>query len=288
MVSSQESVLEMLRRHPVVTWIRDRVEAGQVAAAVGTDDDYVDNCTEAGIARWRPDFYRARDGVMLPFKGRSTPLDVAGKTHVCMHITACHFGTARYQRRAWERRLDAGEIPSEITERYRLDELGRDAVAERMALHARFWSVAYHWVGLRNGDVLYNNQPSRYTFHGNGANRRGIGVSLEAVLPGREEDRRARHDEVDEAFIANGQRLLRLAVNTTREAGAPLTHLTAHRCYSPRRRGDPGEAVWRQIVVPLADELGLEVDYGFAEAGGRPIPTAWDDRATHDWAGRPL
>lgn len=284
MVTSEETLLERVLRQPVIGWVRGLLESDPT----GTDggDGFFDNCTEAGIARWRTDFYRARDRSMLPFKGLPTPLAIETKTHVCMHITACHFGTARYQRREWERRLDAGDIPAEVTDAYGLADLGRDAVAERMALHARFWTVAYHWVGLRNGDVLYNNQPTRYTYHGNGANREAIGVSLEAVLPGREADRGGRHDDVDATFIANGQRLLRLAVSETRAAGAPLTHLTAHRCYSPDRRGDPGEAVWREIVMPLADELGLEVDYDLARDGGRPIPTDWDDAATHDWAGR--
>ena len=174
---------------------------------------------------------------------------------MCMHITAARFGTARYQRRPWEQRLDAGDLPAELVAQYGLDEPGQDEVAARLALHARFWTVPYHWVGLRNGDVLFNNQPTRYTFHGNGANASAIGVSMEGVLPARERDRRARHDVADDAFVARGQRLLRLAVAETRGAGAPLTHITAHRCYLSGRRGDPGEAVWRQVVVPLLDEL---------------------------------
>lgn len=284
MVSSEESVLDVLMRHPVAEWVRRRLEADP-AAGPGDRDEYFDNCTDDGIARWREDFF-TRGARRLPFKGRAEPVPIEEKTHVCMHNTAARFGTARYQRRPWERRLDAGELPAELAARYGLAELGRDATAARLALHARFWTVAYHWVVLRNGDVLYNNQPTRYTFHGNGANAAAIGVSMEGMLPARERDRRASHDAADEAFVARGQRLLRLAVATTRAAGAPLTHITAHRCFSPDRRGDPGEAAWRQVVVPLLDELGLEVDYGFAEAGGRPIPTDWDDSATHDWAGR--
>lgn len=286
MVTSKETVLESMLRHPVVEWVRRVVESDPDPGA-GAGDEWFDNCTDAGIARWRPDFFTPRGSrAKLPYKGVATPVPIESKTHVCMHITACHFGTAGYQRRVWERRLDAGEVPADLTEEYDLGTLGRDGVAERMALHARLWSVAYHWVAMRNGDILYNNQPTRYTYHGNGANRPAIGVSLEAVLPARESERRARHDDLSETFVANGQRLLRIAVTQTRAAGAPLTHLTAHRCYSPQRRGDPGEGVWREIVVPVAAELGLEVDYAFSEGGGRPIPTDWDDSATHDWAGR--
>jgi hypothetical protein len=156
-----------------------------------------------------------------------------------------------------------------------------------MALHERFGPVAYHWVALRNGDVLYNNPPQRYTYHGNRSNSFALGVAVEADLPGREVDRRDTHTTVDEHLVATGQAALRLAVTTGRELGAPLTHVTAHRCFSMTRAGDPGEAVWRRIVLPVCGELDLTVDHDLVD-GGRHLPVDWDPDATHDWHDRPV
>ena len=47
------------------------------------------------------------------------------------------------------------------------------------------------------------------------------------------------------------------------------------------RDGDPGEAVWREIVLPVCDELELTVDYALVD-GGTHLPIDWDPGATHD------
>ena len=97
-----------------------------------------------------------------------------------MHITAVEFGTSSRQRRRWAERISAGEIADGVVDRYRQGVADDDAVAERMALHERFWPVTYHWVALRNGDVLFNNAAERYTYHGNRSNRFALGISIEA------------------------------------------------------------------------------------------------------------
>jgi hypothetical protein len=246
---------------------------------------YFDNC-ESDLAAFRDDWFAHPSGTRLPFKGQPGPVPIEQKLRVCMHITACTFGTAAYQRKPWQSRIASGEVSQELADRFGASTQSADAAAARMALHARFWSIAYHWVGLLNGDVLYNNQPTRYTWHGNGSNRSAIGVSAEAVLPALEKDRRSKHTAVDATFIETNRHALRCAVTHSRDQGAPITSITAHRCYSNQRFGDPGEAVWREIVKPLAAELGLDVDYSLRDRTGRPIPVEWDDDATHGFDGQ--
>lgn len=265
--------------------VRGAIESGVDTFLDGTA--YFDNC-EGDLAAWRDDWYTHSSGTKLPFKGQPGAVPIEEKTRVCMHITAVRFGTAAYQRRPWERRLAAGDISDSLAQKFGATTHGADAAAARMALHARFWKVAYHWVGLLNGDVLYNNQPTRYTWHGNGANRTSIGVSAEAVLPDLERNRKSKHTAVDAVFIETNRRALRSAVEHGRALGAPLTEITAHRCYSNQRFGDPGEAVWREIVTPVAAELGLDVDYSLRDRTGRPIPREWDDDATHGMNGQLL
>ena len=258
------------------------------APAVPTSfPEYFDNWAGELAARYREPFYlHEASAQRLAWKGRPQPVDLTTRTHLCMHITAVEFGTSSRQRRRWAERISAGEIADGVVDRYRQGVADDDAVAERMALHERFWPVTYHWVALRNGDVLFNNPAERYTYHGNRSNRFALGISIEADLPGREADRRAAHTVVDEHLAETGRAALRHAVRLGREQGAPLTHVTAHRCFSTTRDGDPGEAVWREIVLPVCDELQLTVDYALVD-GGTHLPVDWDPDATHDWHDRP-
>ena len=249
---------------------------------------FFDNWGGELASRYREAFYlHEASGRRVQWKGRPTPVDLSLRTHICMHITAVEFGTAARKRRQWRERITAGQISEETLSRYDTGNGDVDATAERMALHERFWPVAYHWVGLRNGDVLFNNAPERYTYHGNRSNRFAIGVSAEAKLPARETGRTPQHTPVDDHFIETNRAMLRLAITTSRDAGAPLTHVTAHRCFSTKRTGDPGEAVWREVVLPVCADLDVTVDYDLVN-GGRAIPIDWDPAARADWNGRPL
>jgi hypothetical protein len=217
--------------------------------------------------------------------GRSEPIEPAERIGVCVHQTAVRFGTTERKRAIWRRRIEEGELDEADLAARGLDR-GLDACAARLALHERFWRAAYHWVGLLNGDVVHNNPITRYTYHGNGSNRRYLGIAAEGELPARESGRRHDHDGLGERFIETNRAVLASAVDDARRQGASIEWVTAHRCWSPRRRGDPGELYWKEVVLPMLDVLELRVDYELAHDGGRPIPTDWDPAATHDWSGR--
>lgn len=249
---------------------------------------YFDNWDGELARRWRPDFYtHEASGRQLPFKGRPNEVRLSDRTHICMHVTAVEFGTASNRRRAWRQRIEGGDLGDDTIARYDDGRGDVEAMATRMALHERFWNVAYHWVGLLNGDVLFNNAPERYTYHGNSSNSFALGFSAEAKVPGRESRRLPEHTVVDDHFIETNRAALRLAITTSRDAGAPISHITAHRAFSMTREGDPGEAVWREVALPVARELDVEVDHDLVD-GGRPIPRDWDPASPYDWAGSKL
>ncbi len=247
--------------------------------------DYFDNW-DGELARiYRPDFFRhERSGQDLPYKGRPGLVDYSTKTHVCVHTTAVEYGTSPRKRRLWRQRIEAEEISAETQARYDDGTGSIEAMATRMALHERFWVAAYHWVGLLNGDVLFNNSIRRYTYHGNASNRCALGFSAESEVPARERSRGSSHTTIDDHFIDTNREALRLAVTTSREQGAPMTRITAHRAFSMTREGDPGEAIWSEVALPVARELNLEVDYDLVN-GGRSIPRDWDPDSPFDWAG---
>jgi hypothetical protein len=253
--------------------------------------DYFDNTDGIGYVR-RPLFYKeAYSGIMLPFKGRSRVVPPEERFGIEAHITAIAFGTTRKARGVWKQRIEGCLMTKEVIERYggSIEDVGDqiDRISERMALHQRFWKVPYHWVGLLNGDVLHNNQISRYTYHGNGGNSRLIGVAAEANLPGLECKRTKKHHNLDEDFIETNRATLRLAVLKGREENAPISRLYAHRQYSDGRTGDPGEGWWKEIGIPVAKELHLERMVQFHDHNnGREIPAEWDPEGRVNYRGR--
>lgn len=251
--------------------------------------EYFDNTSGIGSVE-RPTFYKdRRSGVLLPFRGRAKPVPVEEKTGVEAHITAVPFGTTRKARKFWKQQIAEVKVPNDVVERYGIGFDGddrTDRIAERMALHQRFWKVPYHWVGLLNGDVLHNNLISRYTHHGDGGNSRLIGVAAEANLPGLERKRTKKHHDLDEHFIETNRATVRLAVLKGREDGAPIERLYAHRQYSNGRIGDPGEGWWKEIGIPMSEELHLARMVYHAGRTGREICTEWDPVGRVDYRGR--
>jgi len=254
---------------------------------------YFDNTQGIGeVARTL--FYKdKRSGILLSFKGRAKPVDIATKIGVEAHITAIAYGTTKRARKFWIKAMKE-VVPLELMHAFGFPKDGSAndadylACATRMALHQRFWKVPYHWVGLLNGDILWNNPITRYTYHGNGGNGPLVGVSLEGDYPGLEKNRKKKHNGYDAFTIETGRATLRLAVTHSRDAGAPIEALFAHRQYSAGRLGDPGEGWWKEIGLPIAKELHLQIRYNFKHGSGNKIPREWDEHGLVDYRGRPI
>lgn len=278
----------------------DATEPSVVVPATAAEIGHFNNIDGLG---WRTGphathIWKVRGGKKYPYKGYidwRNPVKTEKRTHIVVHQTAISFGTTARNRRKWLKRIQSGLIPADLLAKYGIqqapEETPQDVLekaAERMALHERFWNTPYHFLALLNGDVLYNNPFDRYTWHGNGSNLKGIGFGVEGHYSPTLPATQRKYRTLTEHNIETCRAAFRLAVLTAREAGAPIEWVTAHRCYSRGRVGDPGEGIWKNVVIPMADELGLKVDYTFADwkAGGRPIPTEWDDRALYAYRER--
>ncbi len=282
-----------------IFWLRQFISALRLATVDTVPEpaqawpDFFDNTEGIGPVK-RTLFYKDKhSGIWLPFKGTPRVVPAEKKIGVEAHITAVAFGTTARARRFWQQQIEQGLIPDEVVVLYakgfdRSDPQWLAKVSERMALHQRFWKVPYHWVALLNGDVLRNNGIERYTYHGNGGNGPLVGVSLEGNFPGLEKNRKPKHNGYDEHTILTGRAALRLAVTDGRDRGAPIEALYAHRQYSKNRIGDPGEGWWKEIGIPISQELHLERRVIFKHGSGNEICREWDDLGRVDYRGRKL
>ena len=174
-------------------------------------------------------------------KGRRRPRAVSTVTTVVVHQTDVEggFGVSK--------RLREGH--------------GGDVQAAR---RVRYRDTPYHGVYAPQDRASIVQWPAwAYTFHGNGGNREGVGWAYDGSFPG---------DELD----AGGARAaLRHFVIAMRDAGAPLRYVEAHRQHADDRGRDPGERIWREVVMALLDELDLELQPKRTTGGGRSLPSSW-------------
>jgi hypothetical protein len=137
------------------------------------------------------------------------------------------------------------------------NDISHDEWARAMALGCRYrgWpagqynkGVPYHAI-MGPNSVLYLNLPFDWvTWHGNGSNKRFLGVGWDANST--KEDFRA------EDLIRDAKEIIRIG----REEGHPLDHFTAH-CAWTNKRYDPGKAFIEQVMVPVSEQMGVTMDW---------------------------
>lgn len=207
---------------------------------------------------------------------------------LCYHQMAVAFGVSNKRVRHWADQ--ASRLQVGVLEQYGgpdindLDQLW--AFARRIALHERVCKLPYHVAGLLNGDVVHINPLLWYTYHGNKANKRSLAIAADGHYPGLEAKRQAKHDDLDDFMINTMRAATRVAMVKADAANINIKFADAHRVYSSGRTGDPGEALWGEVVLWAVKEYGLVVRYDRKVDGGRPIPVEWDPVAQFNYRGR--
>lgn len=161
----------------------------------------------------------------------------------------------------------------------------------------RYDHIGAHFAVLRSGRVLWMADLDRVVIHGNGWNNQCVGIEIDGLYAGLEDDPDTAQDEslrttwddpttptreqpmqVTPAAMESTRQLVRWIRRAVTRKGGRLDVLCAHRQSSVDRRNDPGQAIWQQVAVPLHAELGLsDGGVGFV-LGGYPVPAAWDAR----------
>lgn len=182
------------------------------------------------------------------YKGRLSPRELAAIDTVVIHQTDAGGGFGLTARQLSAQREDY-----------------------QAALAKRYDETPYHGVfSPRTSDVgrkfaspgvLFLNWPAwAYTFHGHGSNASSVGFAYDGKVPG---------DVID---VDGARQAFADFVEQVRKQGAPLRYVEAHAQHSSDRHGDPGDAIWQQVILPTLPGLGLTVRRRTTGTGSLP---AW-------------
>lgn len=159
----------------------------------------------------------------------------------------------------------------------------------------RYDTIGAHFAVLRSGRVLRMADIDRIVYHGNGWNGLCVGIEVDGLYAGVEDDPDTAQNEalrstwddpstptreypqqVTPQAMRACRSLVRWIVVDGLRRGWTIDKLVAHRQSSRDRRNDPGEEIWKQVAIPLQGELGMTDGGAGFQIGGYPIPSAWN------------
>lgn len=154
--------------------------------------------------------------------------------------------------------------------------------------------------GGPNGEdatIILLHDPTDYMYHGNGFNRRDIGIEVCCRAAGIEGDpdtlwlpkkhghlkgaqRLLKGSEATDAELEACRRLVRYYTEQAKENGGEIEYIHAHRQATKNRVSDPGSRIWRANGEWARETLGLKVGPAdFKISDGKALPDAWTGRA---------
>ena len=236
------------------------------------EEDPVDNVLVIDLRDEQPDppppvrgknKWRIRGGKVA----KRRPSDVTGIT---VHQTAARFGVS--------------------------DAAIRAAGGDRtLALARRSKGVACHVMAFADGFVAWPNPLDWYVWHGNGFNSDTLGIEIDGDFAGLESDKstafrkKTNPDKLTPELLNASKRAIKLLVEEGRKQGMPIKYIYAHRQSSTTRRSDPGEEIWKKVVLDYAvKELGLITRPDHIELKGYSIPKEWDPNASGEYWDDPV
>ncbi len=150
-----------------------------------------------------------------------------------------------------------------------------------LARARRALDVACHAMTFRQGYFVAAHPLRAYVNHGNRFNATSLGVEIDGHYPGLADRSLPNGDQptiLTEQTVRAACAMLRWLVEEARSEGMPISKVVAHRSSNDQRRGDPGEEIWKRIVLDFAvSELGLTAVCRSPWSGrGRHVPLEWD------------
>lgn len=141
-----------------------------------------------------------------------------------------------------------------------------DAAVYTAALAARFARTTYHGVYMPRIRTSLVQWPAMdRTYHGDAANSCSMGWAYDGSF---------RPGLLDDLDIEAARESLRHLIRDALEQGCPLRRVSPHANHSTKQH-DPGPLVWREVIVPVAEQLGLELALDWTTGEGQPWARRW-------------
>lgn len=153
--------------------------------------------------------------------------------------------------------------------------------------YRRALNVACHAMAMRPGAVVWPVDPRWYLYHADRLNRRSLGVEVDGNYPGLvggPVKNLHAANELDDKILRAARMAVKLLVVSGRRLGCPIRYIYAHRQTDNWRRADPGEGLWRKVVLEYAVPV-LKLETRPLETFSHPkgpyrdglvIPQRWD------------
>jgi hypothetical protein len=176
-------------------------------------------------------------------------------TGITIHQTAAKYGVADYQ----------------------IHDAGGNA---ELALAKRSLRVACHVMAFHDGFCAWPNDLRHYVYHGNGFNAFELGLEIDGNYPGvigGKTWNNGTPTKVTPDVVRSACAAIELMVIKGRQMGMPIEYIHAHRQSSATRRDDPGEELWKRVVLDYAVAiLGLKTEPTRTLKDGKSVPVEWD------------
>lgn len=150
----------------------------------------------------------------------------------------------------------------------------------------RAHKVACHAMAFRAGFLTAAAPLDWYIYHADRANAWSLGLEVDGNYPGLvgREVGSGTETPLTDATIRAARAGVKWLMEEGRRLGMPIRYIWAHRQFDSWRRADPGQGLWKAVVVEYAvPVLGLEVLYGEtlshpkgSSRRGKPVPAEWD------------
>ena len=141
---------------------------------------------------------------------------------------------------------------------------------------SKLLNVPVHGCTLSDGQIVLLHDPTHLMWHGNGFNRRDIGIEVSCRAAGVEGEgktlwlpKKLKHlkgqyrlsegVEATDIQLEATKELVRHYVELVSANGGRIIYIHAHRQATSQRKSDPGSRIWRAVGEWAREELGLAV-----------------------------
>ena len=143
----------------------------------------------------------------------------------------------------------------------------------RLAKARSFREIPAHACASKDQFFSVHAELQHFLSHGHSFNRDTIALEIEGSYDEYIKDKK--RDELTENTILASREALSYLVRGGIEVGMPLKYIYAHRQAHRLLSRDPGEAIWREVVMWGAETYDLEIRPRHTRGDGHAVPTTW-------------